>query len=391
MSSATASGQRPSYDLSALRARIPMLRASIPMNACSQGPQMLDTRDAANAFLDSWATRGMDWEAWIGEVMRAKSVFARLIGASDDEIAVTSSVSEATSSIASAIDFSGTRRNVAVTRAEFPSVGHIWLAQEKRGARVRWIDERNGILSLDDYERVIDDDTALVSATSAYFLNGFKQDLAAIATIAHAHGALLSVDAYQSLGTAPLDVKALGVDILASGVLKFLMGTAGIAFLYVRRELVERLEPTITGWFGRVNPFGFGVSTLDWAKEARRFETGTPPLVNAYIARAGMEVIEACGLASVGDWNTILSRRLVDGGRARGLTLHGTDDSARKAPTTAFLCDDSHAVEQRMRERGVIASARGPVMRLAPHFYSTLDDCDRALDALVASVEDQAR
>jgi selenocysteine lyase/cysteine desulfurase len=221
-------------------------------------------------------------------------------------------------------------------------------------------------------------------------VNGFKNDVAAIARLAHARGALLFVDAYQTLGTEPIDVKAMDIDALAGGTLKYLMATAGIAFLYVRRELAERLHPTVTGWFGRQNPFAFDPTTLDWAAAARRFDGGTPPIINAYIARAGLEIIHEVGPANIAAWTRTLSDRLVDGGRARGLTLYGTPDATRKAPTTAFwVGSDSAVVERRMRARGVIPSARGSVIRLSPHFYSTFDDVDQALDTLVAVLHDR--
>jgi selenocysteine lyase/cysteine desulfurase len=174
----------------------------------------------------------------------------------------------------------------------------------------------------------------------------------------------------------------LGVDFLAAGNLKFLMGIPGIAFLYVRSEIAARLEPTVTGWFGRSDPFAFDNKKLDWSATASRFDTGTPPVINAYVARAGMGIINELGPAKIRSWLEILSRRLIEGGRARGLTLHGTNDVARKTPSTAFIVDDSHRIEAAMRARGVLPSARGSVIRLAPHFYNTIEDVDRALDLL---------
>jgi len=255
---------------------------------------------------------------------------------------------------------------------------------------MHWVPLANdGTIDTSAYYTRIDDRTRVVSACHAYFVNGFTHDVAAIARIAHDRGALLFVDAYQTLGTMPIDVKALGVDALAGGTLKYLMATAGIAFLYVRRELAETLRPTVTGWFGRQNPFAFDPTTLDWAPGARRFDGGTPPIINAYIARAGLEIIHEVGPANIASWTRALSDRLVEGGNARGLTLHGTPDATRKAPTTAFWVGaDSASVERRMRARGVIPSARGSVIRLSPHFYSTFDDVDRALDTLAAALRD---
>ena len=352
------------------------------MNNCSQAPQILETRAAADRYLQSWNESGMDWDAWMQEVQLAKAEFAKLIGASVDEIAMFSSVSEAASAVASALDFTRTRRNVVVTGAEFPTIGHVWLAQEKRGANVQWVPVDNGSIGTNAYDDIVDAHTLLVSATHGYFLNGFTQDLAQLTQIAHASGALLFVDAYQTLGAVPVDVRATGVDFLASGNLKYLMGVPGVAFLYVRRELVEHLHPTVTGWFGRANPFAFSTQALDWSSTASRFDTGTPPVMNAYIARAGMEIINGLGVPNIRAWHTVLGQRLIDGGRDRGLTLFGTDDMFRKTASTAFVVSDAHAVEQAMRERGVIAAARGAVLRLAPHYYSTLQDVDTALDVL---------
>jgi selenocysteine lyase/cysteine desulfurase len=374
----------PAYDISSWRRRIPLLSSLIPMNNCSQSPQTDHTRAAAERYLDSWKTSGMDWDSWMEEVALAKAEFARLIKAPAESIAVFSSVSEATSSVASAIDFSAKRSKVVVTEAEFPTVGHVWLAQQPRGAHVSWVPVRDGIVDAAQYERLVDRDTAIVSISHAYYMNGSTQDLAAIAELAHANGTLCYVDGYQTLGTVPVDVRALAIDFLASGNLKFLMGIPGIAFLYVRPDVVERLHPTVTGWFGRANPFAFQTATLDWAPTASRFDSGTPPVINAYIARAGMEIINTVGVDNIRGWLETLGQRLIDGGRDRGLTLHGTNDMSRKTATTAFVVGDSHAVEAAMRARGVLPSARGQVIRLSPHFYNTLGDVDTALDVLAS-------
>ena len=372
----------PGYNIDALRRRIPLLASCIPLNNCSQGPQTDATRAAAEQYLESWNRTGMDWEAWIEEVRLAKEAFAALIGASPEDIAVFSSVSEAMSAVASALDFPGKRRRVVLSEIEFPTTGHIWLAQQRRGARVSWVAQQNGVIETSEYEAAIDDDTALVAACHGYFLNGFTQDLSAIVKRAHAHDALVFADAYQTVGTQPIDVRETGVDFLASGTLKYLMGVPGIAFLYVRPELVNSLEPSVTGWFGRSNPFSFDIKGLTWSAGASRFDSGTPPILNAYIGRAGMEMIAGIGVGKIRAWHEVLSQRLRDGGRDRGLTQHGTTDIARKTANTAFIVNDSHAIEQAMRARGVLPSARGPVIRLAPHFYNTLDDIDTALDLL---------
>lgn len=372
----------PSFDLAALRAQIPLLERAIPLNNCSQAPLSAVTRDAAARYMESWNSRGMDWDAWMGEVELARRAFAAMINAEPDEIAVVSSVSHATSAIATALDFGGGRDVVVASGAEFPTVGHVWLAQERRGARVRWVAVRDGHVPLEQYAHAIDERTAIVSSAHAYYQNGAVQDVAAIARLARAHGALSFVDAYQSLGVLPVDVRAMDLDIVASGTLKYLMGTPGIAFLYVRRALVARLEPLVTGWFGRANPFAFDATRLDWAASASRFDGGTPPIFPAYVSRAAMEWLHAIGSAPIAAWTQHLARRLVEGAIARGLSLHGPGLAVPKTPSTAVLCDDAHAVESALLSRGIIASARGPAIRLAPHFYNTVAEIDHALDVL---------
>jgi len=324
----------------------------------------------------------MDWDAWMAEVALAKNAFAKLIGAAPSDVAVFGSVSAAASAVASALDLDGERQRIVVSGMEFPGVAHVWLAQGRRGAQICRVPLRDGGVQPNEYDALIDKGTALVSACHGWYVNGFVQDVARIAARARAVGALSFVDAYQTLGAVPVNVRDLGVDFLATGTLKFLMGVPGIAFMYVRPEIVESLHPTATGWFGRVDPFAFDAQTLDWSPNASRFDAGTPAVVNAYIARAGMEIICDVTPASIRAWHEVLARRLIDGGRARALTLHGTDNVRQKTATTAFVVPNAHAVETAMRARGVLPSARGDVIRLAPHFYTTLNDVDCALDTL---------
>ena len=374
----------PRFDLAALRAQIPLLSHAVPLNNCSQAPLTHVTRDAAARYMESWGTCGMDWDAWIGEVELCRAAFATMINAAPEEVGVVSSVSHATSAIATALRFDQGRNVIVASGAEFPTVGHVWLAQQARGATVRWVDVRDGAVPLESYATAVDDRTAVVSSAHAYYQNGAIQDVAAIAKLAHSHGALSFVDAYQSLGAVPIDVKAMDVDFLASGTLKFLMGTPGIAFLYIRRSLIERIEPLITGWFGRAHPYAFDAMHLDWSPSASRVDAGTPPIFPAYVSRAAMEWLHGIGADAIHEWTQHLSHRLVEGAASHGLTIHGPGLSAPKTPSTAIVCDDSHHVEIRMRELGFIASARGPAIRLAPHFYNTEAEIDRALDALTS-------
>ncbi|HRZ90634.1 MAG TPA: aminotransferase class V-fold PLP-dependent enzyme, partial [Spirochaetia bacterium] len=185
------------------------------------------------------------------------------------------------------------------------------------------------------------------------------------------------------IGTHPIDVKALDVDILSSGNLKYLLGIPGIAFVYVKKELIPYMRPAFTGWFGQENPFAFDIHHLDYASDARRFDNGTPPVLTSYIARAGMAIINEIGTEAIQAWTDRLSEHSLEGGRRRGFDIASPQDVRRKAPTTAFrVGSDSHAVEVALRERGIVASARGDVIRFAHHFFTKPEDLDYALDCL---------
>lgn len=381
---------KPAYDLDAWRSRIPILGSAIPLNNCSQAPQFDSVRAAAVGYLDSWNRDGMDWEAWIAEVEAARETFARLIGADKRDVAVVSSVSHAVAAVASALDFTQRRNVVVASPAEFPTVGHVWLAQQQRGAQVRWVERPapGSSAGVADFMQALDEDVRIVSIAHGDYQTGARQDVAAISAAGRAAGALTFVDAYQTMGTRPIDVSDWDVDFLASGNLKYLLGAPGIAFLYVRREVADALQPAVTGWFGQANPYAFDPFTLDPAPGARRFDSGTPAIVNAAIARAGMEIILEVGLGEVRDWIHTLVGRLMAKAAEHGLEVLGPDDPAARTPATAFACaGNSHNVEATMREEGFIVSARGSAVRLAPHFYNTLADAEAGVDTLRAVIE----
>ncbi|MBU3739608.1 MAG: aminotransferase class V-fold PLP-dependent enzyme, partial [Rhodoferax sp.] len=314
---------------------------------------------------------------------QAKAEFARAIGAQAADIAVMSCVSDLASSVAHCLDFGGERRRVVLGDIDFPSLGHVWLAQQARGADIHFVPgDAQGCIALEAYEAAIDGRTRLVSVSHVSYANGFLQDIAAIGRLAHDQGALLLVDAYQSAGAMVIDVLRDDIDILVCGAQKFLLGCPGIAFMYVRPGLAAELRPATTGWFGRVNPFAFDIRTLDYADGARRFDTGTPPYINAFAAQAGMALLNGLGLARIEAWLQHLSALAVAEAERLGLPLASPRDPARKGATTAIRVPDSPTVERRMAEAGYVVSARGPMIRIAPHFYNTEDEVAGALAAL---------
>ncbi len=370
------------------RSEFPILKTTAHLGNCSQSAQSIRVRNAIEDYLENWLTVGMDWDSWVEEVNLAKAEFAKLINAEPSEIAVSSCVSEAVSSVANSLDYSGKRKKVVVTDAEFPTVDYIWLANQRYGAKVDFIAvNENHQIDIEEYEKHIDEDTLITSITQVYYLNGFKQDVAKIAEIAHRKGSLILVDAYQCLGTEPLDVKKMNIDMVTSGCLKYLCGIPGIAFLYINKDLVSKFKPTVTGWFGQTNPFLFQTRYNDWSDTASRLDTGTQPILNAYAARAGLSIINEVGVEKIKDRIDMLSAYSLKGCLDRELTTISPFDVSKKGGTTAIICShkiNSHDMEAELRKRNIIGSGRGDVIRIAPHFYSTKDEIDYALDMISA-------
>ena len=259
-----------SMTLAEFRARFPILARRVYVNTCSQGALSIDVEEAMRAYLDSWHESGSPWEMWVEQVERLRARFAASIGADADEVAVMPSASAGINAVASSLTFDGPRSHVVVGDFEFPTMAQVWMAQERRGATIRRAHAPSAspdTLPLDAYDAVIDERTLIVPATHVCFRNGHKTDIAGLTRLAHERGAYVLLDDYQRTGSGPIDVHALGVDFMVTGCLKYLLAAAGIGFLYVRRDLIERFEPTVTGWFGRVNPFAFRIDALDWPAE----------------------------------------------------------------------------------------------------------------------------
>jgi len=368
--------------LDEFRARFPILRSRVYVNSCSQGALSLEVEAALAAFTDSWRARGSPWEDWVGEVERLRALFAASVGAAADEIAVMPNASTAIAAIATALPFDTDRRTVVLGDFEFPTMTHVWLAQQRRGARIARVAPQGETLPVESYAAHIDERTLIVPATHVCFRNGYRLDIEHLVDIAHASGAYAMLDDYQRTGTYPLDVHSLGVDFMVAGSLKYLLGPSGVAFLYVRRDLIERLEPLVTGWFGRVNPFAFNIDALDWSASARRFETGSPPIPVAYAAAAGIELLQSLGLPAIKTQIDRLATRFLEAVAARGFDMKTSADPAQRGPLVVLKSTDAAALAAKLEGHGIIASARGDGLRVSFHAYNNEEDVDAVLAAL---------
>lgn len=363
------------------RRLFPIFRDRVYLNSCSQGALGRPVEAALEEFTASWHRHGNPWELWCERMEELRAEFAGLINAGPDEVAVTFSVSSAVGAVASALDWSE-RPRVVTSDLDFPTMGHVWLAQRARGADVVYARAEGDRLPPAAFDAVVDRRTRLVATSHVCYRSGFKTDLAALARLAHERGALLLVDAFQSLGTEPLDVKALGVDFLTGGALKYLLGTPGVAFLYVRRGLAERLRPTDTGWFAQADPFAYDVHHLDYAPDARRFQSGSPPVPAVYAALAGIRLLRGVGPERIGDHVAGLCGALIAGLLERDRPVITPADEAARGPLVMLRCEDVQRLLAHLAGRGVLCSTRDGALRASFHYYNTGDDVDAILAAL---------
>jgi selenocysteine lyase/cysteine desulfurase len=358
-------------ELAALRRRFPIFQKKIYLNSCSQGALSDTVEEAFHEYLASWHAHGSPWEMWVERQEAARAAFARFIGVSADEVAVVTSASAGINSVASALDFHA-RRKVVLGEFEFPTMGHVWLAQRPRGAHVQFVAAVGERIPLEGYERAIDSRTAIVGLTRVCFKNGFRSDVPGVVRLAHECGAFVMLDDFQDCGTRPVDVEKLGVDFYVTGTLKYLLGPSGIAFLYVRRELIERLTPTISGWFAQANPFTFNPQVFDLSPTARRFQAGSPSVPNIYGAEAGIELLQSIGMENVAAQVGRLAAALLEA--AAGLGIRAKTPADGVGPLVVLRARDAAALVTRLAERDIVCSSRHDGLRISFHAYNTLDD-----------------
>lgn len=365
-----------------IRSRFPIFQNKVYMNSCSQGALSLDVQQAYGDYMHDWMERGSPWEYWVERQETARNAFASLINAEPNEVAVTTSVSAAVSALASAFDFSDERNKVIISDFEFPTVAQIWHAQETRGAQVVHVPASGNAIPLQRFEDAIDERTAIVSITHVCFRNGVLLDVPEIIKIAHRKGALVVLDSYQALGTMPIDVKKLKVDILVGGVLKYLLASAGLAYMYVRKDLIPLLNPTTMGWFSQANIFAMDIYANTPSPTARRFESGTPPVPNTYAAVAGIKLIQSIGLENIERHVREITGAIKEGAMRRGFNLVSPADPTKHGAMVTLRSHKVDLLVKWLERDGVIVSSRDNNLRISPHIYNTLADVDCLLDCL---------
>ena len=366
------------------RKRFPVLAEKIYLNSCSQGALSQDVEQGMLEYLRSWHRHGSPWDIWVDQYESGRGHFAQLIGAEPEEVALVASASAGVNALASALSFKQ-RNKVVLGEFEFPTMGHIWLAQRPRGAEVTFVRAENNRIRVEAYDALVDKNTLIVPLTHMCFMNGFRSPVAEITKIAHDRGALVLLDDYQDSGTRPIDVKAMEVDAYVSGTLKYLLGPPGLAFMYVSRSIAESLVPTVTGWFGQRNPFAFDVRLLDPAPGTRRFESGTPPIPTIYGAMAGVKLLQLFGLQNVADQIRLLTKALIRGASELGVQIKTPLDSV--GPLVVLQSKDADGLVRLFAQDGVICSSRHDGLRISLHAYNTAEDVKFVLRLLQQNLE----
>ena len=296
------------------------------------------------------------------------------MNAQPDDVAVTTSVSAGVSALASAVDFAA-RPKVVISDYEFPTIGQIWHAQALRGAEVH-------VVAPERLDEAIDERTSVVSITAVCYRNGVRLPVEEIAAVARSRGALTVLDAYQAAGSFPLDVAELGVDALAAGVLKYLLASAGLAFMWVRPGLAGELTPTQTGWFADRDIFEMDHRDYSPSATARRFQSGTPPIPAIYAGIAGIELMLEIGVAETREHVNALNERLLAGLDELGAVVVTPREAQRRGALICVKSTDAPVLVRALAADRIVTSERDGNLRVSLHAYNNEDDVDIVLAAL---------
>ncbi|MGE5801949.1 MAG: aminotransferase class V-fold PLP-dependent enzyme [Gemmatimonadota bacterium] len=369
-----ASSTKPrALGLASYRGEFPIFRDSVYLNTCSLGALGERSRRKVAEFLDIWQRRGAAawYDVWWEALTDLRTRYGRIVNATAGDIALAPSISVALSAVAESLDF--------------PTVAYQWLAKAKHGVELVVVESPDKInVPVEALARAVDERTALVVTSHVYFTSGAIQDITRVADVAHAHGALCLIDAYQSVGQVTVDVQASGVDALVAGGLKWLLGGPGIVFLYVREAVARSLEPKISGWFGQRDQFAFDPRALTFHEGARRFELGTPALAAIYAQLGGLEYIEEIGVPRIRDVTAALTEDLIATLRGAGFKPKVAADPRERSGIVMVPMPDPGASIRHLAAGGIIADTRPGHVRFSPFFYNAQDDHVRATERLAS-------
>jgi kynureninase len=368
------------------RQEFPILEHTTYLISNSLGAMPRGVRKGLNAYADAWAERGVRaWEeGWWDLAGSVADQIAPLIGAGPGEISLHQNVTITQAVIASCFDWRGPRNKVVMTDLEFPSVQYFYHGLRRHGARVELVPSGNSVrFDLDPFLAAIDETTLLVPISLVLFRSSFIVNAQAIIERAHRVGALVVLDVFQATGTMPVDVHALGTDFAVGGVLKWLCGGPGVAYLYLRDDLRRKLQPALTGWLAHRRPFAFEAGAIDSRDDAYRFLNGTPHIPALYACRPGLAILQEIGARAIREKSVRMTTRVLEGAKARGWRVNTAENSAERAGTVSVECPHAMEVSRELLARDILIDYRPQAgIRISPHFYNREEECDFALSQI---------
>jgi kynureninase len=365
------------------RGEFPILDRTTYMISNSLGAMPRGVYDEMRSYADSWAERGVRaWEeGWWEMAVGVGDKIAPLIGAGPGEISLHQNVTLTQAVISSCFDFRGPRNKIVMVELEFPSIQYFYHEQCRHGARVEVIPTPDDIrIDLDRLLAAIDETTLLVPISQVLFRSAYIVDARAIIDRAHRVGAYVILDAFQAAGVIPLDVRSLGADFAVGGVLKWLCGGPGVAYLFVREDLRAKLRPALTGWSAHRRPFGFETGAIDPREDSFRYLNGTPHIPALYACQPGLEILNQVGIKAIREKSLRMTTRLIAGAKSRGWRVNTPDNPAERAGTVSVDCPHAFEVCRELLARDILVDYRPKAgVRISPHFYNSEEECDFTL------------
>ena len=381
-------------DLLRYRPQFPILARTNYMISNSLGAMPHAVYDALRNFADVWASRGVRaWEErWWMLTLEVGNDLGALMNAPENSVSIHQNVTTCEAVVASCFDFSGKRNKIVYSELNFPSVMYFWEAQRALGAQVHMVKTDDGItVPTERLLDAIDEHTLIVPISHVIFRSAYINDAKAIIDKAHKVGAHVVLDTFQSLGTVPVDVQALNVDFACGGVLKWLCGGPGVAYLYVRPDLGKKLEPKFTGWFAHENSFAFAIGPTRYSNPPFRFMNGTTPIASIEAAHPGIKIIREVGVEKIREKSKRMTRRLVELADRHGWRVNSPRDPEQRGGTVSIDMPDAQQISRELLAREILVDFRPKAgVRFSPHFYNTDAEVDAAIDAVAEILRTRA-
>ncbi len=366
----------------AFRKRFPIFKDKVHLANNAMGAVCDVMEQAHRDYLDDRIKYGASWEVAVPKHEELRASFADFIGAKQNEIAIAYAATQALGTLTTCFDWKD-KSSVVVDDFSFPSVAQLWHAQAPRGAKVRRVaEDEDGLILPEYFDAHLDGDVKLASVAQVCYKNGHLLDVAEVGKRVHDAGALYVVDSYQGCGSREINVRDLDIDIMVAGTVKYMLGSPGVGFMYIKEELLDQLHPTITGWFGQATPGAMYIDKHEEAPDAVKFQSGTPALSPVYDSLAGLELLKSIGIGKIETWINFMTAKVMERLHEEGYVPATPMDPARRSAQVAIRAKDGDAAVRELASKGITSTTRDNNVRTAWHFYNTPDDIEALIDTL---------